>query len=290
MVRLVGEGCYLSLILLTLFKISTPFTTGTTIRDILDSRDARRTGGVANGILSTTNRPVVNTDILMGNSNANTIASVSKGFSMRTPINDALRMSFVNCGAIALGIAGTAACAIDLRSSSRTLSRIIIATVNVGGRHGTLKCSVRSIGSSRLVGVGATGPVSSLSKGITNIGIARSSNTTNTNTRVVLHKKASNTRNGSGRPLFIISNIVFSGSSSIINGSTFSNSVHSTSAASGHLVSVGPRSVRDVSILGNPTTTTLCNSHTTGKIVLVAAGGNGRNIIRIGVGSGFATS
>lgn len=54
-------------------------------------------------------------------------------------------------------------------------------------------------------------------------------------------------------------------------------------------VSVGPSSVRDVSILGNPGTTTLCNSHTNGNIVLVAAGGNdGGSNFKVHCDNGFA--
>ncbi len=37
---------------------------------------------------------------------------------------------------------------------------------------------------------------------------------------------------------------------------------------------VGPGSVRDVAILGSTSTTTVCNSRTTGNIVIIAAGEN----------------
>lgn len=50
---------------------------------------------------------------------------------------------------------------------------------------------------------------------------------------------------------------------------------------------VGPRSVRGVSILGSTTTSSVCNSHTPKNIVLVAAGGNGSKGPSVGCGGGF---
>lgn len=52
---------------------------------------------------------------------------------------------------------------------------------------------------------------------------------------------------------------------------------------------LGPRSVRDMSMLGSTTSTSVCNTHTTFNIMLVAAGGKGgRRGIRVGCGGGFS--
>lgn len=59
---------------------------------------------------------------------------------------------------------------------------------------------------------------------------------------------------GSGDPLFIVSKLMTS-------NNDFSG--------------LGPGSVRGVSVLGSTNATTVCNSHSSGNMILIAAGGNG---------------
>lgn len=53
-------------------------------------------------------------------------------------------------------------------------------------------------------------------------------------------------------------------------------------------ISFGPTSTRSVRVLGSTSTTTVCNSHTTGNIVVIAAGGNAGNPVGIGMDMGRA--
>lgn len=56
------------------------------------------------------------------------------------------------------------------------------------------------------------------------------------------------------------------------------------------VTNLGPTSVRDVAMLGSTTTATVCNTHTTGNIVIVAAGGNGTNGPRVAFSAGLSCS
>lgn len=53
------------------------------------------------------------------------------------------------------------------------------------------------------------------------------------------------------------------------------------------LGSIVPDRIRSISMLGSTTSTTVCNSQTTGNIVLVAAGGNGRKGLAFGCSNGM---
>lgn len=192
---------------------------------------------------------VVNTDMVIGGSAINAIASVSKHCSIRIPTGNMLVFSCVKCAPMRGRMSKRAIVGIAVGSSIRTVSRMIMATVNVGRRGGGLKCAARRIGARTLSRPNAIGINGTLSNRMTNLAMGGPANVFRTPS-FSLHK---------GAPLVIVSNIPIRSS----------------------LFSMSPRGVRDVGILGKATTTTLCNSQNGSNTVLVAAGLTGRSKLAI---------
>lgn len=216
-----------------------------------------RAGTVGKRIGSTSNRPIVNTAVAIGNGTMN-VASVSNGFSISTTPNAGLAFACLKVAPRAIGTSGRVDVA--LRSSSGTLGRIIIVNCNITGGS-SLANSIATVGPSSGGGNIIIGTRSVLANGITNMGVADGSNAPNNNTGVHIHNNSS--LGTSGSPLVIVSNLT-------VSGSNMGN-------LSGLLSMMGPRSVRSFDILGSTSTATVCNSHNSGNIVVVAAGGNHGN-------------
>lgn len=173
------------------------------------------TRGVAIGKVmgSKANRPVVKKDMLIGNSSVNAIASISNGCALSgIPTSKILRFSCVNVGGRSMGMDNGAIVGIILRRSARVLSRMIIATLKLGHRRGTLKCTIARIGNSSLGTTGAVSPMTTLRKGMTNIRVHRSSKNVFKTAGVRVHNTSALGKGG--RPVCIVSKIVLSGSAS----------------------------------------------------------------------------
>lgn len=232
----------------------------------------RRAGGVANGIAGATNRPVVNTAMLRGKGAAgNAVASVSKGFAVGLPTGTALDVSCVKCVARRVRIKCRASFGMMLGSSAGALSRVVIMKCNSRGGTG-LANTISSIGVSRtLKSHPLLGTTSTLRKTIPKLFISGNNGTPKADGSFRVHKTCSLNIGGSSKackgavgPLMLVSGIRKSVSV------------------------VGPRSVRSVGILGSTTSTTVCNTHTTKNIVLIAAGHPGNTSeFRLGCGGGF---
>lgn len=240
-------------------------------------------------IASRGNSPVVNTGMLRGNAAGNYVASVRNGFALGMPDGTALTVACVNCRPRGVRIGKQRDFGIGLRRRTVTLRRMIMATVNVGGGRTSLACSARRINNSRLAHTGSPGVVGTLTNGATNMRVAGDSSKLNNSTGISVHNDHSVDKGG--RPLCIVSNMPVLGddgrrTSATVNNATSTNGHSNNSNVSG----LGPSSVRDVDVLGKTSTTTLCNSRTTGNIVLVAAGGNGTNVRGVAFSSGLAMS
>lgn len=197
------------------------------------------------------NRSVVNTSIVRMNSgDGKAVASVSKGFALSMTSNTALSMSCVKCGTIAMGT--RPALHVRLARSSRLVSRMMIA--NCVSRGGTdLANSITIIGVGSMTSVPAKGILSDLRKHITNVGVAASNAPNNKGASALIHN-GSSFQGSTGSPLCIVSNIVaHRGVSSVLSSG----------------------SMRSVRMLGSTTSTSVCNTRTTGNIVVVAAGHTG---------------
>lgn len=214
-------------------------------------RMCTRSIGISNAIVTRTSGfPVVKTGVIMGNAAVNAIASVSNGFSLSIPRGSAVTVSCVNYRARRVGVAKTGALGVILGSGTVNLSSIII--VNCNSRHGSsLANNVITINRRGLRVIAAGGLVSGLTKRVPNVGIAADGTGPNRSRSLHIHNRGS--LDTSGSPLVIVSNVPCDKS----------------------LNSVSPSVVRGVSMLGSTSSTTVCNSHNTGNMVLVRAGGNG---------------
>lgn len=225
----------------------------------------RRRGHVSNAMVSS-KRPLPNISMRMGNTAANAVASVSKGCSVSTPTSKVLIFHFMKLGATRGPIGKQDAVSIALRSSDGRLSRIVMMTCTATGGCDFAK-TTSAMGKSRVTGLRMTDISHTLRNAISNIRTDTSDKRPNASTRVHVHNVKS--VGTSDTPLCMISNIPFSNS----------------------IGTVGPSSVTSVAILGSTTSTTLCNSHNTGKIVVVAAGRKRASSgAAIGMGTSFNNS
>lgn len=202
-------------------------------------------------MLSPGGRPLVNMKIVVGGATTKAVASISKECSVRIPSGGTvLSFSCINCGEGRVEMKGRDIVGISLRRRSILVSRIIIMKCNDRGGIGLAK-TITTVSISRtLTNHSITGISSTLRKLVPKLSIGRDSNVTKGGSSGLLVHNLNAV--GGTSPLVIIS------------------SVPSTSVGQ-----LGVGSVRDVAMLGSTATSSICNSHTTGNIVLIGAGSNG---------------
>lgn len=150
------------------------FTTATCSRSI----------AVAKAIASTGDRPLINIGMLIGNAAANTVASVSNGFSIDKGGKDALIFSCVNVLARRI-ICGKATLHIIVGSSSGTLRRIIIVNCRaIGGS--SLAKTITIISAGRVGGDTTKALIDRVRNLTANVGM-HDDNETNRSTSVRVH-------------------------------------------------------------------------------------------------------
>lgn len=234
----------------------------------------RRDGGViiGNGVESALNRSIVKTAVVRGGgTRGNSVDSVGKSFSLSMDPNTIVIVSCVNCMARRLGTVTKTPLGMMLGSSSHALSRIIMINFNSRGGTGLAK-TISSVGVSRVVNshpVVATS--STLRNAIPKLLISGDKGTPNDKGSFRLHNTCSINVGGDSKSCNTgITPLV------LVSGMRKDLSV------------LGPRSVRAMAMLGSTTSTTVCNTHTTNNIILIAAGHPGRTAtFHLGCGGGF---
>lgn len=218
-----------------------------------------------NAIISRAKRSIPNTDVRVGNNARNAVASLSNGFSLGTPGGGSvLVISFVNCMARRLPIRATGPVSVVLGRSAGALSRIIVMNCRrIGG--GSLANTITGMGVRSLLGAPTSSFSRALNKHVTKMGMDSNRNVPNKAVGVIVHNGGSLARSGS--PLCIVSKFPM-------------RSPTVTTA-------VGPSSTRSIRILGSTSTATVCNTHNTGNIIVVAAGGKGIKGPRLGCSKDF---
>lgn len=221
---------------------------------------------MANGI-ATKNRRVPNIAMTMGKRAHNAVASVSNDCRVRIGNGRDLVFSFMNCRAMAVPMGEHGIVGMRLGRTTRVMSRMIVAIpCNATGGSAFAK-STDCVTTNAVRGTRIDDMSGTLRKAMTNLRSFSSDNRPKSSTAVLVHKI--NSMGTSAGPLCIISNI----------------------PCSNTLSSVTSSSVTSVAMLGSTTSTTLCNSHTTGNMVVVAAGRKGGSdtpAIRLSTGCNFS--
>lgn len=221
---------------------------------------------MGNIIISSGKRPMVNTAIVIGNSAGKAVASFSKGFVLGS-ISDgtSLVIDCIKCMARAVDMGKGSSFGVIVGRSTGALRRIIIVKCKMIGGHSLANSSI-SIANTSLTRIPIAGTTRTLTKGTTKIGVISRGKTPKTRIGVAIHKNASVAR--SAAPVCVVSNF------------------RSRSNLGG--VSMG--SVGAVSVLGSTSAATVCKTHKSGNIILVAAGDKDDNGAAIGCGNCMSIS
>lgn len=218
--------------------------------------------GVAIGkiMASVGNRGLPNTAIMMRNAPEKTVASVSNACAVSMGGGRGLAFSCLKVTDRAVTIKSGGVVGMALGRGRSVLRRMAVITFKGrGGRDMVSSVRAMRIGS---LEIPSDGLAATLSKHVTKIVSCRADNRPKrSGTRFFVHNMASFNTKGMS-PLVLVSGIRMS---------------------SGSLSQLRPSSVRDFSVLGSTATATLCNTHNTGNMVLIAAGRKGRK----GVGISF---
>lgn len=218
------------------------------VRGGTSRRSNSQGGGMSKIIGSTANRPVVNTGIIRGKINAGKIvAGLSKRFALRIPRGTSLVVDCVNCLRRSISAGKGSTFGVVVGRSAGALSRIIMMKCKIRGGMGLAK-TITTISSGSLRGHPMAGISGTVRKLLPKMAIvSKAKRPKGSGAAVQMHNIKA--LGGSG-PVCIMSNLPMS-----------------------DVGRISPDSVRGVSMLGSTSSTTVCNSHTTGKMVLVAAGG-----------------
>ncbi len=217
---------------------------------VLDSRVSEGRIGqvISNVMLSPSSRPLVKTVILLSGDRVCALASTSNTFivviSKESP---SLAMDYLKVGSTGVGPGGRSFVVMEVARSFRLLSRIIIAKCRGVGGTGAAD-SFRAIATGRVSHRCSGSVMNGLRKGMSNL-INCGGNLGKRNRSALAVHNVDSFRTEAG-PLVIISKL------------PVRNSVRA----------IGPCGVRSVSILGSTSTTDVCNTETSGNIVMVDAG------------------
>lgn len=218
----------------------------------IDLTTCTRDLAMANGIVSDRKCRIVKDDMAVGNiTNIKAIASMGNGCALGigSTSGSMLIFSCMNVAPRRIGIGGQDMVGIALRTSTMLLRSIIMVNCTTIP-HESLAKSMASIDDGRLSGIPMDSIARTLAKHVTNIVIRRDRNAPNTSVSMHIHKNVSVARDG--RPLCVVSNF----------------------PDRSNVSALSPTRVRAVSILGSTSTATVCNTHNTGNMIMVAAGGN----------------
>lgn len=155
-----------------------------------------------------------------------------------------------------------------LGRSVGVLSSMIIMNCNaIGGE--SLAKTVSAVGTSRVKLTNVSSVNRTLRKGTTNLCIHRGDTRPNKKLSVLMHK--TNSVGTGGSPLCVMSKFPVTGLSRVTSSS------HGVSPKARNMLGfLGPGSMRSVRMLGSTDTASVCNTHTTGNMMVVAAGHKGR--------------
>ncbi len=198
-------------------------------------------------------RPVVNIAVVRRNAAGKIVASVSKGCHLRIgkATGTALRFSCIKVrrrGRIIAPRAGILG--IVVSRGTRLVSRIIIITCKAHGGKAVTN-SMSAIGTSGVRGIPATKFSRTLRKRTPNLAMVSGSKRPDGTTSFRVQKAGS--VGSKATPLFVLSKVPVSDTS---------------------FGALDPDSVRSMAILGSTSSASVCNTQTTGNMIIVAAGHN----------------
>ncbi|MCF0255283.1 MAG: SusC/RagA family TonB-linked outer membrane protein [Bacteroides heparinolyticus] len=278
---------YLSLMMLALFGLATPFAADVFAESVPSSYTTQQARKITGRVVDVSGEPIIGASVLVKGSGTGAVTDIDGNFTVSAPVGSTLEISFIGYKAVTVKVTNTSSYAITLQDDSQALDEVVVTAMGIKKDRKSLGYAIADVNADELMRNKSVNPINSLAGKIAGVNITQGGGAAGTGSQIILRGGTSLERDN--QPVFVVDGVIYDNSTTVVGNSAFDGSLSTASTQANRVMDINPEDIENMSVLKGSAAAALYGSRAAAGVIIITTKKGKEGALEVNLSTKYTT-
>lgn len=277
----------LSLMMLALFGLATPFAADVFAESVPSSYTTQQARKITGRVVDVSGQPIIGASVLVKGSGTGAVTDIDGNFTVSAPVGSTLEISFIGYKAVTVKVTNTSSYAITLQDDSQALDEVVVTAMGIKKDRKSLGYAIADVNADELMRNKSVNPINSLAGKIAGVNITQGGGAAGTGSQIILRGGTSLERDN--QPVFVVDGVIYDNSTTVVGNSAFDGSLSTASTQANRVMDINPEDIENMSVLKGSAAAALYGSRAAAGVIIITTKKGKEGALEVNLSTKYTT-
>lgn len=277
----------LSLMMLALFGLATPFAADVFAESVPSSYTTQQARKITGRVVDVSGEPIIGASVLVKGSGTGAVTDIDGNFTVNASVGSTLEISFIGYKAVTVKVTNTSSYAITLQDDSQALDEVVVTAMGIKKDRKSLGYAIADVNADELMRNKSVNPINSLAGKIAGVNITQGGGAAGTGSQIILRGGTSLERDN--QPVFVVDGVIYDNSTTVVGNSAFDGSLSTASTQANRVMDINPEDIENMSVLKGSAAAALYGSRAAAGVIIITTKKGKEGALEVNLSTKYTT-
>ncbi|WP_373736399.1 SusC/RagA family TonB-linked outer membrane protein [Bacteroides heparinolyticus] len=278
---------YLSLMMLALFGLATPFAADVFAESVPSSYTTQQARKITGRVVDVSGQPIIGASVLVKGSGTGAVTDIDGNFTVNASVGSTLEISFIGYKAATVKVTNASSYAITLQDDSQALDEVVVTAMGIKKDRKSLGYAIADVNADELMRNKSVNPINSLAGKIAGVNITQGGGAAGTGSQIILRGGTSLERDN--QPVFVVDGVIYDNSTTVVGNSAFDGSLSTASTQANRVMDINPEDIENMSVLKGSAAAALYGSRAAAGVIIITTKKGKEGALEVNLSTKYTT-
>lgn len=277
----------LSLMMLALFGLATPFAADVFAESVPSSYTTQQARKITGRVVDVSGQPIIGASVLVKGSGTGAVTDIDGNFTVNASVGSTLEISFIGYKAATVKVTNASSYAITLQDDSQALDEVVVTAMGIKKDRKSLGYAIADVNADELMRNKSVNPINSLAGKIAGVNITQGGGAAGTGSQIILRGGTSLERDN--QPVFVVDGVIYDNSTTVVGNSAFDGSLSTASTQANRVMDINPEDIENMSVLKGSAAAALYGSRAAAGVIIITTKKGKEGALEVNLSTKYTT-
>lgn len=277
----------LSLMMLALFGLATPFAADVFAESVSSSYTTQQARKITGRVVDVSGEPIIGASVLVKGSGTGAVTDIDGNFTVNASVGSTLEISFIGYKAATVKVTNASSYAITLQDDSQALDEVVVTAMGIKKDRKSLGYAIADVNADELMRNKSVNPINSLAGKIAGVNITQGGGAAGTGSQIILRGGTSLERDN--QPVFVVDGVIYDNSTTVVGNSAFDGSLSTASTQANRVMDINPEDIENMSVLKGSAAAALYGSRAAAGVIIITTKKGKEGALEVNLSTKYTT-
>ncbi|WP_276879299.1 SusC/RagA family TonB-linked outer membrane protein [Bacteroides heparinolyticus] len=277
----------LSLMMLALFGLATPFAADVFAESVPSSYTTQQARKITGRVVDVSGEPIIGASVLVKGSGTGAVTDIDGNFTVNASVGSTLEISFIGYKAATVKVTNASSYAITLQDDSQALDEVVVTAMGIKKDRKSLGYAIADVNADELMRNKSVNPINSLAGKIAGVNITQGGGAAGTGSQIILRGGTSLERDN--QPVFVVDGVIYDNSTTVVGNSAFDGSLSTASTQANRVMDINPEDIENMSVLKGSAAAALYGSRAAAGVIIITTKKGKEGALEVNLSTKYTT-